>query len=94
MINLLKPILIVVSLILMAGCAYDFQKEAVYTWDIMQERIPECRNRAIPMIIIDEKFDDMGRYFRSFNVIVLKYKYTDVLEHELLHACGYILEEN
>lgn len=93
---MLNRFIILILILLFMGCAYDFQKEAVYTWEIMQERIPKCRDKEMPMIMIDNNLELplMGKYIQSCNLIILKYAYFDILEHEFHHACGDMFGEH
>ncbi len=91
---MLNKLIIIFLVLLFVGCARDFQTEAVYTWKIMQERIPECRDKTMPVIVFDENLKTMGIYNKDLNLIVLKYAYVDVLEHEFRHACGDMMGEN
>jgi hypothetical protein len=90
----MKRLIILTLTLLFTNCAYDFQKEAKYTWQIMQERIPDCRDREIPKIFIDSGLPLMGVYIEKHNLIILKYEYADVLHFELLRACGVITVEH
>lgn len=88
-------ILIVIVLILSQGCCRTsqcFQKDVNWTWERMQEKIPECFHKDLPEIAII-KMEGQGICYQNLHLILLNSDTRDVLEHELKHSCGLMLGE-
>ena len=78
--------LLILLIVLSIGCATSIS-DIDYTWGLMQDRLPECRNIEQPEVVIDERVK-RAVYVKSEHRIYWNGWDYNVLVHEFKHACG------